>query len=279
MAIVREIETRDYVSKSNLPQSDFVINPYGGCLHGCKYCYARFMKRFNKHEEDWGEYLDVKRCRVPIIRPQLEGADVTLCSVTDPYNPAEEKYGLTRMVLAQLANVNCNLYVLTKSKLILRDLNLLKKQKNLVVAISLNTLDESFRADMDRASTVQERLDTIRTLHSEGIYTVLFCSPMFPGITNYREMIDATREFVCEYWFEDLNLRGEYRPVILSYIREKYPHLVRMYNSIYTLKDTTYWRNVELAFSTYCESQGITYLSAFSHSTLVAKRKEGQKWR
>lgn len=237
------------------------------------------MRRFSKHDEPWGEYVDVKCCGKSAASTIWRGADVTLGSVTDPYNPVEERYMLTRAILNQLKSVDCNLYVITKSKLVLRDIDLLKEQKNLVVAISLNTLDDSFRADMDRASTVQERLDTMRALHDAGIYVVLFCSPMFPGLTNFKEIIEATREFIDEYWFEDLNLRSDYRPVILNYIREKYPWLYPTYEAIYVNKFMSYWENTEAEFASYCEANNIRFLSAFGHSKLVADRKAGQKWR
>lgn len=64
--IIKEINTNDYLTKSNLPGSDYVINPYVGCSHGCKYCYASFMKRFTGHKEDWGDFIDVKSCNKKI---------------------------------------------------------------------------------------------------------------------------------------------------------------------------------------------------------------------
>ena len=99
----------------------------------------------------------------------------------------------------------------TKSKLILRDLDILKQMKNLTVSISINTLDESFKDDMDNASSIKERLDTLKQLHNSGIYTVLFMSPIFPYITNFKEIIEMSKDYVDEYWFENLNLRGEYK--------------------------------------------------------------------
>lgn len=88
--IVKEINTNDYLSKSNLPASDFVINPYVGCTHSCKYCYASFMKRFTGHKEDWGTFLDIKRCSKPINLSKINGKSVFLSSVTDCYNHYEK---------------------------------------------------------------------------------------------------------------------------------------------------------------------------------------------
>ena len=71
---VKIIQTKDYVTKSNLPASDYVINPYVGCPHGCKYCYASFMKRFTNHtEEEWGTFIDVKQCNKRIDINKLKG--------------------------------------------------------------------------------------------------------------------------------------------------------------------------------------------------------------
>ena len=63
---IKEIKVNDYLTKSNLPSSDYVINPYIGCTHGCKYCYASFMKRFTGHTEKWGDFIDIKHCNKKI---------------------------------------------------------------------------------------------------------------------------------------------------------------------------------------------------------------------
>ena len=64
--IVKLVEAKDYLTKSNLPDCDYVINPYIGCPHACKYCYACFMKRFTGHKEEWGSFIDIKQCEKPI---------------------------------------------------------------------------------------------------------------------------------------------------------------------------------------------------------------------
>ncbi|MEG0735775.1 MAG: radical SAM protein, partial [Longicatena sp.] len=155
---------KDLVSKSNLPTCDFVINPYVGCPHGCKYCYASFMKRFSGHLEEWGTFIDIKQCENPINTKKLEHHSVFLSSVTDCYNAYEATYCVTQNTLKQLIGIDCELGISTKSSLILRDIELLKQCKNVRVSMSINTLDEQFKEDMDQASSIQDRLHTLKTL-------------------------------------------------------------------------------------------------------------------
>ena len=220
--IIKEINTNNYLTKSNLPSSDYVINPYVGCTHGCRYCYASFMKRFTGHEEDWGEFLDIKLCNKKIDLKKISGKNVFLSSVTDCYNELEEKYCITKNILEQLQYSDCNLSISTKSKLILRDIDILKRIKHLTVSLSINTLNEKFKSDMDKASSIKERLDTLKILHDNGIYTILFMSPIFPYITEWKDIIEVSKDYVDEYWFENLNLRGSYKKEILEYIKHNY---------------------------------------------------------
>ena len=272
--IEKEIQVKDYLTKSNLPASDYVINPYVGCLHGCKYCYASFMKRFTGHKEEWGTFIDIKICDNRINTKKLENKTVFLSSVTDCYNKFEEKYEITRTILKQLVNVNCKLDISTKSKLILRDLDLLKQMKNLTVSMSINALDENFKNDMDNASSIKERLNTLRELHDNGIYTVLFMSPIFPYITNFKEIIEISKEYIDEYWFENLNLRGDYKTKILSYIQEKYPELMNEYNDIYIKGNKQYWEMLSKEIKDYCDINNVKYTNYFYHEKLVEDKKD-----
>lgn len=267
--IEKEIHVKDLVTKSNLLASDYVINPYVGCPHACKYCYACFMKRFTDHKEEWGSFLDIKRCDRPISKKKLQGKSVFLSSVTDCYNPYEEKYQCTRKILEQLTKVNCQLTISTKSQLILRDLDLLKQCQNLKTAISLNTLDEQFRADMDHASSISQRFETLQALHAEGIYTVLFMSPMFPQLTDFKTIIQKSKNYVDEYWFENLNLRGAYKQDILNYIQESYPQLTALYDDIYQKGNQAYWKELSLEIEEFCRLHSIKYINYFYHKDLV----------
>lgn len=272
--IENKIITKDYLTKSNLPASDYVINPYIGCPHACKYCYARFMKRFTAHTEKWGEFIDIKECSKPINLQRIKGKSIFLSSVTDCYNSYEKKYGITRSILQQLIRADSQITISTKSNLVLRDIDLLQKFHNLKVALSINTLNEQFRADMDNGSSISDRLDALKTLHNAGIYTVLFMSPIFPYITQWKEIIENTKEFISEYWFENLNLRGEYKHPILSYINDNYPDIIEEYKKIYLQKDMTYWITLANSINTYCDNEKIKYINFFYHDTLVKEKVE-----
>ena len=271
--IEKHIQVNDYVTKSNLPASDYVINPYVGCPHGCKYCYASFMKRFTRHKEDWGTFIDIKQCSKKINTKKLENKSVFLSSVTDCYNKFEEKYELTRNILKQLVHVDCELNISTKSKLILRDLDLLKQMKNLTVSMSINTLNENLKNDMDNASSISDRLNTLKELHNNGIRTVLFMSPIFPYITDFKKIIDISKDYIDEYWFENLNLRGSYKQTILDYIKLKYPSLTRKYDDIYNKKDKNYWVELSKEIEEYCVENKIRYINYFYHEELVKNKK------
>ena len=272
--VEKKISTKDYLTKSNLPASDYVINPYVGCPHACKYCYASFMKRFTGHDEKWGEFIDIKECDKPINIKKLTGKTVFLSSVTDCYNSFEEKYEVTRKILEQLVDADCQITISTKSSLILRDLDLLTKLPNLKVSFSINTLDEAFRKDMDNASSIKERLKAMTELHHAGIHTVLFMSPIFPYITEWKEIIDETHNIASEYWFENLNLRGAYKKEILDYINNHYPQFEQEYRKIYMQKDNTYWEKLAHDINGYCEKLGVEYTNYFYHAKLVEEKRK-----
>ena len=274
---IKEIVVNDYLTKSNLPSSDYVINPYVGCSHGCRYCYASFMRRFTGHKENWGDFIDIKKCNKKINLKKISEKKVFLSSVTDCYNELEKKYLITRKILKELVDSDCYLSISTKSSLILRDIDLLKQMKNLTVSISINTLNEKFKNDMDNASTIKERLNTLKELHKNGIYTVLFMSPIFPYITEWKKIIEESKEYVDEYWFENLNLRGSYKKDILDYIKDNYKEIYPKYIEIYDQKNNNYWETLADEINNYCEANNIKYVNYFYHKKLVEKKKESVK--
>ena len=160
--IINEIDVKSVLTKSNLPVCEYSVNPYVGCTHACKYCYASFMKRFTGHTEDWGTFLDVKNWKELKNPGKYKDKELFIGSVTDPYNPQEETYGRARALLEQLKGSGAKLSIATKSDLILRDLELIKTFTNARVSWSINTLDEHFREDMETSVLIERRLAAMK---------------------------------------------------------------------------------------------------------------------
>lgn len=233
------------MTKSNLPVGGYSVNPYVGCTHGCKYCYASFMKRFTGHTEPWGTFLDIKHW--PTIKNPKKYKDqrVVIGSVTDGYLPQEKQIRNTRRILEQLKNSGAEILICTKSDLVLRDIDLLKEMGKVTVSWSINTLDEKFQADMDKAASISHRLEAMKQVYEAGIRTVCFISPVFPGITDFEKIFERVKDQCDLVWLENLNLRGSFKEEILDYIQKCYPHLIPLYDEIYRKGDRSYFRSLE----------------------------------
>ena len=233
--VIRKVNVRQIVSKSSLPACEYSANPYTGCTHACAYCYASFMKRFVPHSEEWGQFLDVKYWP-PIENPQrYSGREIFISSVTDPYNPQEAEFKRTRALLEELKDSGARLSISTKSDLILRDIELIAGFDEPRISFSINTLDETFRSDMDRAVSIKRRLEAMKLFHERGIRTTCFISPIFP------------------------NLRGAFRPVIMKYISQKHPELYPLYERIYTRHDLSYWQELDRQTAALAARLGLEY--------------------
>lgn len=257
---INEIKSKSILTKSNLPVGDYSVNPYVGCLHGCRYCYASFMKRFTGHKEQWGKFVDVKFWE-PIKNPQkYNGKLVFIGSVTDPYQPLEKKYERTRHFLEELKGCDISINISTRSDLILRDLDLIQSFKNARVSWSINTLDDEFRKDMDHAVSIERRIECMKKFYEAGIRTTCFISPIFPGITDVKAIIKKCQKYCHLIWLENLNLRGDYKVTIMNYIKEKYPSLYPLYQQIYNKKDNTYWEKLNEEIAEFCKEENLLYV-------------------
>lgn len=257
--IIKEIKVKNYLTKSNLPGIDFTINPYIGCSHKCRYCYASFMKKITNHSENWGNFIDIKLTEEEVDLKKIQNKTIFLSSVTDPYLSFEKEYLITRSILEEIKNSNCKLIITTKSSLILRDLDILKQIKNLTVCISINTIDEKFKNDMDKASSIKERIKTLKILHENNISTVAFISPIFPYITDIKDIIESVKDYVDFCWFENLKLRANYKKDILNYIKDNYKELYPKYLDIYFNENMSYFKNLSLVIKDICSKYNIKY--------------------
>jgi len=255
---VNTVNVKNLLVRSKLPDADFVINPYIGCNHGCVYCYAEFMSRFTGHAgEKWGEYIDVKQCckSLPL---KISGQSILIGSTTDPYNPFEKKYEKTRDILRQLQNTDSHLEILTKSPLVVRDIDLLSRIKDVCVGISISSTDENFSRLTERhAASPRQRLDAMRTLSKAGIAVYAFISPIFPFLSDWKRVADKVSKYAAYTCFENLNLRGAYKSAVLNLVARHYPQWAESFSEIYRDKKcfSTYWQDVEREIRSYMKEK------------------------
>ncbi len=267
MLNIKEISVGNIFSKTSFKGYSYVINPYTGCASGCLYCHACFMQQFTNHTgELWGEFIDVKRWDgVVRTKRTVKDRNILMSTVTDPYNPVEKEYKNTRFILEKLHEIGCNLTICTRSDLVLRDIDIIKDMKANVV-ISINTLDENFVKGCENTTSIQGRLAALQKLHDEGIYTILSVSPIFPYITDFEEIIETSKDYINEYWFENLNLRQPYKKTILDFIQRNYTEYYENYKEIYVEKNREYWFFLKHNIMQYCRKNKLKYKIDFRHS-------------
>lgn len=265
--VVREITAKGIVTKSNLPAADFVVNPYGGCSHGCIYCYARFMKRFSGHEEPWGSYVDVKTNAALLASKgaSLAGKRVFMSSVTDPYLHLEKKYALTRSILMSLLPRGPSLGVQTKSALITRDLDILYRFPSCEAGLTITTLDDSIRKETEPfASPIADRIAALERLRAAGILTYVFVGPIIPGVTDWRAVVEATARLADFYYFENLNIRGSIGQGMRSWLSSRHRDILPAFERAYA-PGSDYWDRMESEIRGYCSAAGIDGRVFFHH--------------
>jgi len=196
--IVKEIQAKAILSVSKV--YDYVINPYTGCQHGCTYCYARFMKRFTGHKEPWGEFVDVKINASNLLQVEIKRKNrgsVWISGVCDPYQPLEAKYKLSRSCLEILEEHNWPVIVQTRSPLILRDMDILKKARDFEVGFTVTTMDDGIRKLFESsAPPTKDRLNALDVLHRAGIRTYAMIAPMLPGAESLAEALEGKVDYI-----------------------------------------------------------------------------------
>ena len=199
--IIKEIQAKSILGTTKVPSADFVINPYVGCQFGCMYCFASFMGRFvGESNQAWGNYVYVKTNAVELLKSVIlrlikknPHPRIAISTVTDPYQGVERKYRLSRGILQTFAehNYQGKISILTKSPLILKDLDILKKLPNVEVGITITTSDDKLSRFLEvQAPSASIRLKTLKTLNDAGIKIYVFVGPFLPHMKYEPELID-----------------------------------------------------------------------------------------
>lgn len=216
MLKIREVKAKSILNKSKV--YTYCLNPYTGCEHNCRYCYARlFMGRYSGHSEAWGEFVDVKINAPQLLHQQLQRAKrgtVWVSSVCDPYQPLEARYKLTRACLQELVAKQFPVVIQTKSNLVLRDIDILLLFNEIEVGFTIPTAEENIIQLFEpKAPALKERLKALEKIHGVGIKTFVFIGPLLPG--NPENLIKLIEGKVDYVYLDKMN----YMPTILDFYR------------------------------------------------------------
>jgi DNA repair photolyase len=272
---IKEIQAKSILQPCGIPGIDYVINPYTGCRFGCTYCYASFMGRFLKDKTiaDWGEYVHVKMNAPDLLEKRMkrlknkgEGKEIFFSSVTDPYQGAEAKYKLTRQCLQIIADSGFKGYVsiLTKSDLVLRDIDVLKKLKNVAVGLTITSTDDSISRYFEKyAPNVSDRFKALKTLNNNNIQTYAFIGPLLPHFVAFEGELEKIFKKLAEtgtkdLFVEHLNLSNYIRNRLTSHMKKEEPELI---NKFYDSQSKQYREVLDDLVNKYVKKYGMNLLT------------------
>jgi DNA repair photolyase len=246
-----ELATRNYVSKCDSARVPFrwMINPYRGCEFGCKYCYARYTHEFMelRDPQDFERKIFAKRFDEARFKEELRklprGESIAMGTATDPYQPAERRYRITRAMLSVFASTTgLSLGITTKSDLVVRDIDLLReiaRRHYLSIHMTITTVDRDLaRLIEPLAPRPDLRLAAVRRLCAAGLRAVVFCAPVMPLINDSEPALDAlahaaARSGARAFGGSTLFLKPCAFEVFVPFLEQRFPMLVRRYRERY----------------------------------------------
>lgn len=232
---IKFIQAKSILNRSKL--GGYTLNPYTGCSHDCVYCYNQHFIRIIKPEEKWGKFIEIKINAPELLEKEITGKyknkkdRVFFSTITDPYNPFEKQHQLTKRCLEILLKNNWPVDILTKSDLVLRDLDLFKKLKRKTsIGFTITTITPQFVMLLEPdASSIEKRIHALKTLKKEGIETYAFIGPILPYFTNLKEIFEILQNNVDYLLLDTLNTKKENWQRIEKILKQKYPSLIKEY--------------------------------------------------
>ena len=256
---IKEVKAKTVLNPCGIAGIDFVINPYIGCSFACRYCYASFMGRLvGKKVEEWGSYVFPKVNAVFLLKKELPkklkdkgaGKEIFFSSVTDPYQGIEVKYQLTRGCLEALLEFGFlgTVSILTKSDLVLRDLDLFKKFKHVSVGLTVTSTDDGISRYFEKyAPAVSKRFSALKTLSQNKIPTYAFIGPLLPHFSAKKDELEKIFKKLVEVgtkdiFIEHLNLSSYIRSRLIKEIKEVDRKII---NEFYLSSSKVYRKQIE----------------------------------
>lgn len=261
MMEIKEILCKNALSRSGIYSVDYSLNPYIGCEHNCCYCFARYMKKFANLKKEWGKFVVVKKNIIDVLRKdirKIRGGSILISSVTDPYQPIEEKYENTRKILEEFKEYNnFKIIVLTKSKLVVRDLDIMKKIKNIEVGFSISFLREDIKNVIEpKSSKIEERLEALKILNENKIKTYAMLAPILPIITDndLEKLLECLKNANVSYILVDkLNIKAGNWNFIKESLTKIDERLVNIYRDILFYQKEEYFVKIKKRVEEICK--------------------------
>ncbi len=241
---IRFIKAKSILNRSKL--GGYTLNPYLGCLHGCVYCYNHHFIKAIGYQEKWGNFLEIKFNAPEILEKEIRSGklkdEVFLSTITDPYNPLEKIHQLTRKCLEILLKYQWSVSILTKSDLILRDLDLFKKFKyRIEIGFTITTLNPVAQKILEpAASLVERRIDALKKIKKLGLKTYVFIGPILPLFTNLKQIFEVLKDKTDKIWFDTLNTKKENWQGLERVLKIHYPRFLPEYRKIFFEKRREY---------------------------------------
>ncbi len=255
---------------------DWTINPYRGCEFACKYCYARYTHEFMEMHDglDFERKIYAKQQSAWLLRQDLRkvkpGQEIAIGTATDPYQPAERRYEITRSVMEELSvHSGLSIGLVTKSQLVLRDVDVLKKiaeRNRLIIHLTVTTMNIELARKLEpRAPRPDLRMDAVKKLNESGIRAAVICAPVLPGITDAPADLDkvvrAAKKAGAAYIFTNpLFLKPCSAKVFLPFVKEHFPYLYDSYQVRYkdgAFVSPAYRKRLTLVMDKLCHKHGM----------------------
>ncbi|MBZ5491519.1 MAG: radical SAM protein [Acidobacteriia bacterium] len=272
------LENRSMLTRCDSPRMPFSwqINPYRGCEFACKYCYARYTHEFMEMHDglDFERKIYVKKHSAWLLRQELKqvrpGQSIAIGTATDPYQPAERKFGITRAVMEELARHDgLSLGLVTKSDLIVRDLDLLQQisaRNRLSIHVTITTTKTDLARILEpRAPRPDLRFSAVKKLSAAGISTSVNCAPILPGITDSPKDLESVVRSAAAAGATSvaaipLFLKPCSAKVFMPFLQEHFPQLVTLYKARYSDRaflPVDYKKRVSALVNKLCRRHGI----------------------
>lgn len=272
------LENRSLLTRCDSPRMPFSwqINPYRGCEFACKYCYARYTHEFMEMHDglDFERKIYIKKHGAWLLRQELKqvraGQSIAIGTATDPYQPAERKFGITRAVMEEFArHAGLSLGLVTKSDLIMRDLDLLRAiaaKNRLRIHITITTTDMDLARILEpRAPRPDLRFAAVKKLIAAGISTSVNCAPILPAITDSPQALESVVQGAAAAGAASvaaipLFLKPCSAKVFMPFLQEHFPHLMPLYRARYASRaflPDDYKKRISMLVSKLCRKHGI----------------------